>query len=235
MLQIHETFLSFQGEGVHMGRVAYFVRLMGCDQRCAFCDAAATWHPDWKPKDALRLSAREVAARVAAESPEGTFVVLTGGEPTLYDLEPLVDELHALGRRVHLETAGHRELSPRLQANFDWITLSPKGAGTPPIAANIIAADEFKIIVESAETLQRDLALVLPLARAGVSVWLHPEWSHAKDPFVLRLIVDTVKQSRNPRVCVRAGWQLHKLFNADAFDAGARPPVPLGGGGGASL
>ena len=225
-LVVHEQFMSFQGEGVHIGRAAFFVRLMGCDQRCAFCDAAGTWHDEFMPLNARKLSPREIALEVERTAPDDAFVVITGGEPTLYDLEPLVDELHLAGRHVHLETAGHRPMSPRLHRILDWITLSPKGAGVPPIAANIIAADEFKIIVESNETLERDLALVTPLARKGCSIWLHPEWSQSKNPNVLRLIVETVKSGR---ANVRAGWQLHKLFNADAFDEGARASVPLGG------
>lgn len=215
-----------------MGRAAYFVRLMGCDQRCTFCDAAATWHPNWKPANAQRLTEREIAARVAAESPSHAFVVLTGGEPTLYDLEPLVSELHRIGRRVHLETAGHRPMSPRLLDAFDWMTLSPKGAGIEPLEENIACANEIKIIVESAATLHRDLDLVESLLAPGRSIWLHPEWSHRDDPEVLKLIMETVKtffSVNHYPPTLRAGWQLHKIYNSDALDPRAAKPVPLGG------
>ncbi len=229
IFNVQETFGAFQGEGDHMGRAAYFVRLMGCDQRCEFCDAAATWHPDWKPANARRLTERDIADHVNMESSKRAFVVLTGGEPTLYDLEPLVSELHRIGRRVHLETAGHRPMSRRLLDAFDWITLSPKGAGAPPCHENNDAAHEFKIIVESAESLERDLSLIYRSARRK-SVWLHPEWSQRNNPKILRLITETVK-SAYPcgDSIVRAGWQLHKNYKCDALDPRSAPPVPLGG------
>jgi len=99
LFPLAEAFHSFQGEGVHMGRAAYFVRLYGCDQKCGFCDSAGTWHPDFKPEGIERVSAAQIAERVGqALGPpephfEGAFVVLTGGEPCLYPLQELVGAL----------------------------------------------------------------------------------------------------------------------------------------------
>lgn len=220
--KISETFLTFQGEGVHMGKSAYFVRLMGCDVQCPFCDSAATWHKNWKPKDALSLSAAQIVALVQNNAPPGAIVVITGGEPTLYKLWALTDALHDAQFRVHLETAGHRPMS----GSFEWITLSPKTAIAPPLEANLSMANEIKIIVESEATLLRDLQLVIPAAWPAASIWLHPEWSHRNDPNVLRLIVETVKW--NPRL--RVGYQMHKIYGADLLDPNAdKRIVPLGG------
>ena len=47
---VNETFLSWQGEGVHLGRKAFFIRLQGCPVKCAWCDSASTWHPQFVPK-----------------------------------------------------------------------------------------------------------------------------------------------------------------------------------------
>jgi organic radical activating enzyme len=218
---INEHFYSFQGEGVHAGRAAYFLRLMGCDQHCHFCDSAGTWHKDWQPPHVLKLDAIQTAALV--DAPKGAFVVLTGGEPMLYNLEPLLDLLHARGFKVHLETAGHRFI----RGAFDWITLSPKLFAAPPLFHSWQQADEIKLICESPEQIARDLETVLaaPL-KYGAPVWLHPEWSQRTNPQVLEAIVEAVKA--NPRL--RAGYQLHKLFHADLCDDNAsKQIIPLGG------
>jgi 7-carboxy-7-deazaguanine synthase len=218
---IHEHFYSVQGEGVHSGRAAYFIRLMGCDQQCHFCDSAGTWHPDYKPESGLKLDERETARLVQA--PPGAFVVLTGGEPTLYNLEPLIELLQMRGRKVHLETAGHKPL-PK---NVDWVTLSPKLFAKPPLLQSWTRANEIKLIVESPEQLSVDLERLLaqPL-RAKCTIWLHPEWSQRNNVEVLEAIVRTVKLHPN----LRAGYQLHKLFHADDLDDNARREiVPPGG------
>jgi organic radical activating enzyme len=228
---LYEHFFSFQGEGVHAGRAAYFLRLHGCDQRCHFCDSAGTWHPNWRPPHVLRLTPEETTDLVRLPEgelkqgalPKGAFVVITGGEPTLQNLEPLVDLLHARDLKVHLETAGHRFI----RGPFDWITLSPKLFASPPLWSSWTYADEIKLIIESPEQLKRDLNIVLdaPL-KFNAPIWLHPEWSRREDAGVLRAIVETVKA--NPRC--RAGWQLHKNFNADYFDENAdKKIIPLGG------
>jgi 7-carboxy-7-deazaguanine synthase len=225
-LTIHETFYTFQGEGVHMGRAAFFIRTQGCDQDCWFCDAAGTWHKDWKPTDLRKATPEELAHQVEAEAPRGAMVVITGGEPCLYDLDPLIAALHRNRRFVSVETAGHRPLPH----GIDWVTLSPKPFATHPLAGNVQRADEFKIIISDDASLDDALACI-DGRRRDATVWLHPEWSHVHDPATLDLIVRTVKDA--PRM-FRAGYQLHKLYMADLLDPAARKePVPLGGTGAA--
>lgn len=218
---VNEHFLAFQGEGVHAGRAAYFIRLQGCDQRCAWCDAAGTWHEGWAPKGLKPMTAEEVGALVRA--PYGAFVVITGGEPALYNLGPLVRELHRLGRSVHLETAGH--LPIKTDRALDWITLSPKPRSKPPLAENVRQADEFKVIVEDTWSLVRSLELIEG-RQPGATVWLHPEWSKRHDQQLLDFISQTV--TAGPRL--RAGYQLHKLYRVDQRDPNAEKRlIPLGG------
>lgn len=225
-LTIHEAFYTFQGEGVHMGRAAFFIRTQGCDQDCWFCDAAGTWHKDWKPLDLVRMEPDEIAALVNESAPPRAMVVITGGEPCLYDLDPTIVRLQHQGRLVALETAGHRPL-PR--AAGVWVTLSPKPFAAHPLPDSVQRADEFKVIVSDLDSLRDGLRCITE-RRATSTVWLHPEWSHRHDPDTLNLIVDTVKA--DPRL--RAGYQLHKLFMADLLDpASRREPVPLGGTGAA--
>jgi 7-carboxy-7-deazaguanine synthase len=214
---VNETFLSWQGEGVHLGRKAFFIRLQGCPVRCSWCDAASTWHPAHVPKDLRRATAEALAEEAAAARPE--FVVLTGGEPCIHDLGPLVAALAAKGLPAHLETCG----AFPVPAGLAWVTVSPKWA-KPPTAEALAAADELKVIVEEPESIGKWEA-----ALGGWScpvVWLHPEWSRRDNPAVLAAITDAVKTRGAP---FRAGWQVHKPYLADSRDARSRPPAPLGG------
>lgn len=202
---VFESFRSWQGEGAHAGRAAFFVRLFGCPIRCEWCDSAGTWggDADGVPASVERISADALAERAAAARPD--FVVVTGGEPAIRDLSPLCDALHARGLRVHLETSG----AFPIRGNFDWITVSPK-AKRPPLAENWERASELKLIVSSPEDIpfwaERISRECVP---AEAPVWLHPEWSRRGDTAVLSAISEWVVSHGFP---FRAGWQLHKLF-----------------------
>lgn len=108
------VFWTVQGEGALFGTPQVFVRLAGCDVNCADCDTDYTV--------AERVDVREVVRRVANESCGARWVWLTGGEPTVHDLTPLVKVLRTLGFRIALATAGEREV--RLD-DFDFVSVSP--------------------------------------------------------------------------------------------------------------
>lgn len=219
---VYEHFHTFQGEGVFMGRAAYFIRFHACDQRCPWCDSAGTWHPDFQPENVLKTDETGVAELMSTNVPRETIVVLTGGEPTLYDLDPVIREFHARGHRVHLETAGHRPLP----SSIDWVTLSPKPFGKDPLPESVARADEFKIIVAKPEDIETGWEQIRQWRTAKTPIWLHPEWSKSGDPDVLRAIIDAV-MSKPCRF--RAGWQVHKLYQVDKLDPNSLPDVPLGG------
>lgn len=216
MLPIHEQFYTFQGEGTHAGKAAYFIRTFGCPVHCPWCDSAGTWHPDYLPERIDRINEETVAEAASATAAE--FVVVTGGEPAIHDLTALVEALHQRGLPVHLETSG----AFPIRGDFDWITLSPK-RWKLPLAENFGRAHELKIIVDRREAIEEYTRL---LEAPQVPVWLHPEWSKREDPVILNAITDWVKQHGAP---YRAGWQLHKPYRSDALDARSAPPVPLGG------
>lgn len=219
-LPIHEQFHSFQGEGYHAGRAAYFIRTYGCPVHCPWCDSAGTWHPDHKPKSLERPEAEDLA-RAAADS-KAEFTIITGGEPTIHDLQSLTNALHAVGQRVHLETSG----AFPLQGDFDWITLSPK-RWQLPLPENILRADEVKIIVDTPEAIEEYTGLLKKVQLSHrIPIWLHPEWSKREDPELLNTITAWVKARGGP---YRAGWQIHKHYAADSLDPRSADPVPLGG------
>lgn len=218
---VHEMFDTFQGEGDHMGKAAFFVRLYGCPVQCTFCDSAGTWHPDYIPKGILRLTAEQIVREIADRT-YSNIVVVTGGEPAIHKLQELTTELWKCDFRSHLETSGAYEIT----GLWDWVTLSPKRAAMP-LVSNLCRAHEFKVIVEKPEDLEFYIGFLSGKVK-DKSIWLHPEWSQRSNPAVLKAISDAVKF--NPwRMTLRAGYQLHKLYNVDALDPGSRPLVPLGG------
>ena len=142
-LPVVETFHSLQGEGHHVGRSAFFIRLAGCSVGCPWCDTRHSWpvdnHPE-QPLSDLAEQARQAAAAGAA------FAVITGGEPLEHDLAPLCAALSAAAPELplHLETSGAAPLA--LSGRFDWITLSPK-RHRPPSASRLAACAELKVVV----------------------------------------------------------------------------------------
>ena len=224
-LPIHERFYTWQGEGVHLGRTAYFIRTFGCPVKCPWCDSAGTWHPDHTPDNVEKAEIEKLADDALSSGCE--FVVLTGGEPTVHDLFPLTTALRERNLPIHLETCG----AFPLRGDFDWVTLSPKWAKLP-LVENIEIAHEFKIIVEDTESIQKWNDL-LSLGEKTVPVWLHPEWSLLNDDSrrdqgkaVLQSISEWVKEHGSP---YRAGYQMHKVYDVDRLDPNSRKMVPLGG------
>jgi 7-carboxy-7-deazaguanine synthase len=219
---VHERFLSFQGEGCNIGKKAFFIRLSGCPVKCPWCDSAGTWHNEYY-KQPLKLSDLELAKE--AKESGAKLVVVTGGEPTLYDLSPLVAAMEIIDVTVimSLETSGCLPI----KGEFDWITLSPK-IWKQPLQANIERADEYKIIVHEPEDISKYIQI---LKRGWKSFskpcWLVPEWSRRTNAYIKEAIVDAVKTRTD--LDLRAGFQIHKLYNADTFDSRSEGTVPLGG------
>lgn len=192
-----EQFTSWQGEGMHMGHVAHFIRLYGCNQACSWCDTPESWKV---PPQVERLDAKAIASRIVA--PRLAFVVVTGGEPTIHHLDPLLSELCYRGWPTHIETAGHMPIS----VHASWITLSPKRA-IAPLPENVKRANEFKIVVDYPEAIQEGLSAI-ERRRTGVPVYLQPEWSKREDPPILAAIGEAIATVPY----LRAGYQLHKLY-----------------------
>jgi 7-carboxy-7-deazaguanine synthase len=157
-LPVVETFHSLQGEGMHAGRSAFFIRLGGCTVGCTWCDTKHSWPKAMHPAHSLR----ELAAEAAEASAQGAgFVVITGGEPLHHNLNMLCEVLREeIGQRIgstlplHLETSGVDPMS----GTFDWITLSPK-RHKPPTAELLAACHELKVIVHDEDDLAFSLAM----------------------------------------------------------------------------
>jgi organic radical activating enzyme len=120
-----EVFSSFQGEGLRVGERQVFVRLSGCDRRCAYCDTPesfpappaarvqATAGSDREERPENPVTVESILAFVERlDRPRGLHaaVSITGGEPLLHPAAVLAIArgARALGLRVHCETGGHR-------------------------------------------------------------------------------------------------------------------------------
>ena len=230
-IPIHEVFYAFQGEGVHMGKSAFFIRTFGCPLHCPWCDSAGTWHKDFIPKKIDKIDVEELASIATKDVPD--FVVITGGEPAIHkkNLSALCNAIKEYHTPIHLETSGAFDVDRK---DFDWITLSPKHS-QKPTKSMIENADEFKIIVEDEDSIDvwiKLLGEILEknflnhLTMSDQQVWLHPEWSQRDNPKVLNAISSAVKKMGSP---FRAGYQLHKLYKVDSLDNRSKGLAPLGG------
>lgn len=217
-LPIHEMFYTWQGEGCHLGRAAYFIRTYGCPLHCPWCDSAGTWHKDYVPETIQKRLPNELADVVAKSG--ARFAVITGGEPAIQDLRALTSALHKRDIKVHIETSGAYEL----KGDFDWITVSPKRA-RDALSENITQASELKFIIEQPSDITYWREHVSRYYN-GCPIWLHPEWTQHNNAEILKAISEAVKTNPDE---YRAGYQLHKLYQVDALDVGSAPRVPLGG------
>jgi 7-carboxy-7-deazaguanine synthase len=103
MLTVNEIFHSIQGESTFAGEPCVFVRLTACDLRCSWCDTVYAFH------EGRKMSVDDVVAEV--ERYGCPTVEVTGGEPLLQqDVYALMSRLLEGGKRVLLETGGHRSI-----------------------------------------------------------------------------------------------------------------------------
>ncbi len=135
MLPVMEHFYTIQGEGFHAGRAAYFIRLAGCDVGCHWCDVKESWDASLHPV----LDMEELAQTAAKHC---KTIIITGGEPLMWNLEFLTKKLKELGCTIHIETSGSHPLSGHL----DWITLSPKKV-KQPLPEVYKKANELKMVI----------------------------------------------------------------------------------------
>lgn len=164
MLPLMEAFYTIQGEGAHTGRAAYFIRVGGCDVGCHWCDVKESWNAELHPPTQIEDIVNE-AVRYAET------IVITGGEPFMWNMAPITDQLHSEGMAVHVETSGAYPLTGK----WDWICLSPKKT-MPPREEFYAAAHELKVIVYNKHDLkwaEEHAAKVGEQCR----LFLQPEWS----------------------------------------------------------
>ena len=194
-LPLVEEFFTIQGEGFHAGKAAWFIRLGGCDVGCNWCDSRFSWNPDMHPM----VKTETIAEHAIASGTKS--VVVTGGEPLMWNLDFLCSSLKERSVSTFLETSGAYPLS----GEWDWICLSPK-RNMPPDKKICKKADELKVIIEDkndfrwAEEFRR-------LVRKETHLFLQPEWSSFET--VIPQIVEFVKMNPEWRISL----QIHKYMH----------------------
>jgi organic radical activating enzyme len=172
-LPVVETFHSLQGEGIHAGRSAFFIRLAGCTVGCSWCDTKHSWPEATHPTQSLQDLADQAQAAAAAGA---AFVVITGGEPLHHNLTNLSAALKPTNLPLHLETSGVDPLS----GAFHWITLSPK-RHKPPRPELLTHCHELKVVIHESEDLAfaEEMANSAHKAGSSAALLVQPGWANA--------------------------------------------------------
>lgn len=167
-LPVMEQFYTLQGEGKYAGHAAYFIRLAGCDVGCVWCDVKESWEVS---DDQCQLI--DSIVNNALQYP-GKLVVITGGEPAIYDLSLLTEKLKNAGFRIHIETSGAYPLSGQI----DWVTVSPKKFKAP-LKEVLAQANELKVVVFNSSDFKwaEEHAAAVP---ADCLLYLQVEWGKQK-------------------------------------------------------
>lgn len=193
-LRIMERFYTLQGEGCHSGKAAYFIRTAGCPVRCSWCDVKESWDAKSHPE----ISAIDIVDQIPAVV---KTVIITGGEPLIWNMNCLTSLLHQKGLKVHLETSA----AVPLTGQWDWICVSPKKA-KEPLDEVLCIADELKVVICCAE----DFFWAEKHARKtkkSCALLLQPEWD--KRDTIMPMIIQYVME--HPQW--RASLQTHKYMN----------------------
>ncbi|WP_341503664.1 7-carboxy-7-deazaguanine synthase QueE [Gallaecimonas sp. GXIMD4217] len=219
---INEVFETLQGEGSFTGTAAIFVRLQGCPVGCPWCDTRHTW--DTKPEDETELASvmakrgdspawawATAASLLTAFTQRGfraRHVVITGGEPAMFDLQELCTVLHQGGYRTQIETSGTFAIQAPAET---FVTLSPKvgmKGGYEVLDSALLRADEIKHPVARQRDIDElDQLLKRLPAYAETPIWLQPV---SQGKRATQLCIDT---------CIARNWrlsvQLHKYLGIE--------------------
>ena len=188
MYKVNEVFETIQGEGSFTGAPAIFIRLQGCPVGCSWCDTKHTW----AVKDELRqslgdivvktvesehwaaVSAEDLLQRFATEGYQARHIVITGGEPCMYDLNPLCEALHSHGYSTQIETSGTFEVKA---PENTWVTVSPKvnmAGGYTVLQSALDRANEIKHPVAMQKHIDELLQLLQQTDTRAKLIYLQP-------------------------------------------------------------
>lgn len=194
-LPVMESFYTIQGEGFFSGTPAYFIRLGGCDVGCVWCDVKESWDAsqfDW-------FSVKEIAKK--AKNSGANLVVVTGGEPLMYDLSLLTQELRELELQTNIETSG----AYKLTGQWDWVCFSPKKFKAP-LDEFYKVSNELKVVLYHKSDFQWSQDHASKMNEDSM-LFLQPEWSKEKE--MTPLIVDFIKKHPKWKISL----QTHKYMD----------------------
>ncbi|MBC3766805.1 7-carboxy-7-deazaguanine synthase QueE [Neptunicella marina] len=220
--KVNEVFESIQGEGAFTGVPSIFVRLQGCPVGCSWCDTKHTWTVDPEKQKSVEavmaeqqesehwflLTPAQLISLFANKGYKAKHVILTGGEPCMYDLMPLTNALIEQGYSVQIETSGTFEVKAHAET---WVTVSPKvnmQGGYEVLQQPLRIAKEIKHPVAMQKHIDElDQLLARGHHQSGVLVYLQPISQQKR---ATQLAVDT---------CIARNWRLslqtHKFIGIE--------------------
>ncbi|MBP7794953.1 MAG: 7-carboxy-7-deazaguanine synthase QueE [Candidatus Saccharicenans sp.] len=200
-LRINEIFFSAEGEGGRQGQPTIFVRLSGCNLRCDFCDTRYAWEEGQEINQEIILSK---IGRLR-EKYKADWVSITGGEPLVQDIKPLVEKLKQAGFKIQVETNGTKPIT----FEVDWLTVSPKPPDFFSTRTCRQQATEVKLVVTKNLKLP-EVEKVRKKFRVNIPLWLQPEsnevWSYRRAWHLFE------QAARGGLKNIRLGCQLHKIY-----------------------
>ncbi|KEY90920.1 queosine biosynthesis [Candidatus Photodesmus blepharus] len=220
MYTINEIFETIQGEGHFTGTPSVFIRFQKCLVRCTWCDTKQTWDASpknertlneisTKPKGSSTWCASSSQEIVEAYRKQGFFskhIVITGGEPCIYDLRPLSEKFEEIGCRCQIETSGTSEI---LTSKMTWVTVSPKVSkkqGLTVTNAALCRANEIKHLVKTRRDIEiLDRLLSETNINENTVIALQPMSQNIR---ATKLCIE---------ICIQRNWKLsvqtHKYLN----------------------
>ncbi|WP_185864626.1 7-carboxy-7-deazaguanine synthase QueE [Blattabacterium cuenoti] len=196
---IKEFFYSLQGEGYHSGIAAYFIRFEGCDIKCKWCDTKYSW----KIKKEDFVPIEKIIDNVNNE--KTNTIIITGGEPMMWNLSPLTKILKKMGYNIHVETSGSYLIKDKY---IDWITISPKKNRFPLKENYEKKISELKVVISNEnDFLFAERQSYFIKNKKNCILSLQPEWNNY-DKMIPKIIYYIKK---NPKW--RLSLQIHKMIN----------------------
>lgn len=225
-----EIFETIQGEGVDMGLPAFFIRLQGCNVHCFFCDEKETWVK--RDNNSIEIEPEEIIEELESINPLLKRVVITGGEPTEQQLEPLIALLVKNNFRVSVETAATGQFLGDLFKNYSKtqndsdnftsylqkplnITFSPKEVYSKSSSIQDekiwTNCDELKFVIANEEAVEYLINRIVPNLqkhRNQCPIFLVPDWFNFEAN--KKIVIELLKQYPNR---FRLGTQMHKIVD----------------------
>ena len=120
---------TIQGEGMMIGEKTLFIRMGGCDYRCAKCDSMHAVDPASVKANARYLNSEQIVTELASlgQQTHTKWITISGGNPAMWDLSLVVKLLKDMGFRIAVETQG--SIWRDWLGEADVLTICPKGPG----------------------------------------------------------------------------------------------------------